>query len=604
MAEQSKEKIVLTERQTELLETEKQFFGRIVKSLETFGLAPEDKTLLVKVSQGLDALFMLVVVGEFNSGKSAFINALLGRKVLAEGVTPTTSQINILRHGEAHGQQQLERELLEVTDPAPFLQEISIVDTPGTNAIIERHQTLTEEFVPRSDLVLFITSSERPFTESERQFLEKVTNWGKKIVVVVNKTDLLRDREDIQQVVKFVADGFRERLGIEPPIFPIAGKLAYEAKTTATGQDAIKMWQRSGFGELENYIFNTLDQTSRIRLKMLSPLNVLDKLLTKYHTTTQDRLKLLEQDARTVDDIEKQLALYQEDMRRDFDGRQARLHNLLNDLNERADSFFDDTLKVTRILELARNTDRLKADFEQRVIADTPRRLEAAVTDMVEWMVERESRTWQEINRYLQERRQVGGDANMLGRADNAFERFNYNRRMLLQQTGEQARLVLQGFDQRAEAEKLNQQVKEAISRTALAELGAVGLGAGLLVILGTLALDVTGIFIALAAGGAGLYILPAKKRKAKYDFRHRIETLRGQLTSVLREQFENELVASVERVREAIAPYTHFIRTERERLTVLDKEYGTLRREMTNLQTAIETATAPKQGRPLTLQK
>ena len=45
----------------------------------------------------LEDLFLLVVVGEFNSGKSSFLNALLGKKYLKEGVTPTTNKISILR---------------------------------------------------------------------------------------------------------------------------------------------------------------------------------------------------------------------------------------------------------------------------------------------------------------------------------------------------------------------------------------------------------------------------------------------------------------------------------------------------------------------------
>lgn len=42
-----------------------------------------------------------------------------------------------------------------------------IVDTPGTNVILQRQQRLTEEFVPRADLLLFVMSADRPLTESE-----------------------------------------------------------------------------------------------------------------------------------------------------------------------------------------------------------------------------------------------------------------------------------------------------------------------------------------------------------------------------------------------------------------------------------------------------
>ena len=83
--------------------------------------------------------------------------------------------------------------------PVDILRKISIVDTPGTNAIMRDHEALTAEFIPRSDLVLFITSADRPFTESERSFLTQIQEWGKKIVLVVNKIDILDSDEDVEQ---------------------------------------------------------------------------------------------------------------------------------------------------------------------------------------------------------------------------------------------------------------------------------------------------------------------------------------------------------------------------------------------------------------------
>ena len=71
--------------------------------------------------------------------------------------------------------------------PADILREINIVDTPGTNVVLERQQRLTEEYVPRADLVIFVMSADRPFAESEVNFLRYIRKWGKKIIFVVNK---------------------------------------------------------------------------------------------------------------------------------------------------------------------------------------------------------------------------------------------------------------------------------------------------------------------------------------------------------------------------------------------------------------------------------
>jgi len=104
-------------------------------------------TLEWSISQ-LDDLFLLVMVGEFNAGKSAVINALLGEKLLKEGVTPTTSQINILRFGPEAERRPVEEGHEVITLPVELLSEVSIVDTPGKNAIIRQHEELTRHFVP------------------------------------------------------------------------------------------------------------------------------------------------------------------------------------------------------------------------------------------------------------------------------------------------------------------------------------------------------------------------------------------------------------------------------------------------------------------------
>ncbi len=73
-----------------------------------------------------------------------------------------------------------------------ILRQCHLVDTPGTNALDRSHEALTTHYVPRADLVLFVTSADRPFSESERVFLEQIREWGKKVVVAVNKIDILK----------------------------------------------------------------------------------------------------------------------------------------------------------------------------------------------------------------------------------------------------------------------------------------------------------------------------------------------------------------------------------------------------------------------------
>src|SRR6185503_3957983 len=146
---------MLTERQEAVLEQERTILLALRDALGRFGpdVAASDIQRLDETITHLDELFLLVIAGEFNSGKSSFINALLGEKVLPEGVTPTTDQITLLRQGPTVGENLLEAYLLERTHPAALLADLNVVDTPGTNAVIREHEELTRDFVPRSDLV-------------------------------------------------------------------------------------------------------------------------------------------------------------------------------------------------------------------------------------------------------------------------------------------------------------------------------------------------------------------------------------------------------------------------------------------------------------------
>ena len=151
--------------------------GELREALGRFGATDADRSAMEASARQLDELFLLVVVGEFNAGKSAFINALVGSPILNEGVTPTTAQLHVLRYGDAVTAATDPGGVRVVTAPVPLLRELHIVDTPGTNAIIREHEQLTADFLPRADLVLFVTSADRPFTETERAFLEVIRNW-------------------------------------------------------------------------------------------------------------------------------------------------------------------------------------------------------------------------------------------------------------------------------------------------------------------------------------------------------------------------------------------------------------------------------------------
>src|SRR5512136_131213 len=120
---------ILTERQEALINDERQTLNDLRIALVQFGVDEQDSQTLADSINQLDELFLLVVVGEFNAGKSAFINALLGQRLLKEGVTPTTTQIYLLRYGETEERIAEGEGVLAISAPVDLLREISIVDT-------------------------------------------------------------------------------------------------------------------------------------------------------------------------------------------------------------------------------------------------------------------------------------------------------------------------------------------------------------------------------------------------------------------------------------------------------------------------------------------
>lgn len=208
--------------------------------------------------------FHLVVVGEFNHGKSTFVNALLGRTVLPAGVTPTTAVIHHLEHAEtararvvyANGEK---RELpfeavrkfsvggaeegaasdvayLEVGYPAEILRErIVLVDTPGVNDLSLQRADITYSYIPRSDAVLFLLDAGQPLKESERVFLqEKLLGQSRdKIIFVVTKRDIWSDDEQTEALAYVRTE--LGKLVKSPVVFAVSAERALEGKPLESG---------------------------------------------------------------------------------------------------------------------------------------------------------------------------------------------------------------------------------------------------------------------------------------------------------------------------------------------------------------------------------
>ena len=571
---------ILTEKEESILADNRRALSELRLTLERVQVEPDDAASFDASIRQLDELFLLVVAGEFNAGKSAFINALVGQKLLAEGVTPTTSRVTLLRHGASKTRDTKSDPFEVVQAPFEVLENVNIVDTPGTNAIHREHEAITREFLPRSDMILFVTSADRPFTETERSFLEGIRDWGKKVAVVVNKIDILDKPEDIDEVTGFVRDNAASLLGATIEVFPVSAKQAALAKS----DNDDRMLEASRFSALEDFIVRTLDDRERVRLKLLNPLGVGKALSEKYAGIVAAELDLLGDDLAMLSDIDSQLEVYERDQHRDFAYRLSDIDNALLDFENRGTAFFEETLRLSRVFDLI-NKAKIKSDFEKNVIADLPKTVEQRVEAVIDWMVESELEQWKAIMTHLDERRKAREDR-IVGKLPPTFVQ---DRKRLLDTVGRAASKAIHGYDRDTESTRLAESVQTAVASTALLEVGALGLGALVAAIATTTAADVTGILAASALSIVGLLVLPAKRRAAKTELNKKVAEVRKQLMTSLRQQFETEIQGSLVRIQEAMAPYTRFVRAERDRLETARNKLRSSRDELAHIEAAID---------------
>jgi len=569
-------------------ERERQIAIALQTILDGFESVEEYTTTLKQVLTSLDELFLLVIVGEFNADKPALINALLRAPILDEDVTPATAKITKMRYGVQKTRIQLDQETVEQLYPAGFLRNISIVDIPRINAVLREHERVTQDFIPRSDLILFVTPADRPFTESERQFLESIRAWGKKIMIVLNKADLLRTAEDVAQVIAYIDENCQKLLGFKPEIFPVS-VLEAQQSHTAIGHEAIRLWESSRIGALENYLFLKLDEGQQAQLKLLGPLGVLQRLIKEFQAGVDERARLLAQDERTVRTLEENLQQYRKEMEQNLSHRLGEIENIVLEMGQRGDRFFDDTMRLSRALELVR-ADKIRLQFEETVVGDSAAHIDGMVRDLTDWLAEQEQKFRQRAMEYVDRRRKESSvrDDQLVGSINRQFD---YNRNTLLRAVFEKASELVKSYDRQEEAALYSKELQKAVVQALL--VGAGGITPGTIgaatAAVGLTFLDLTGITAGVVVVVPGIFILPARKASAKRKFDEKIQELRQRLHNPMNEQFTKELSGSIQRVYDALAPYIRFARTEQEKVTSIRQQITPIEAEILQLKDTIE---------------
>ncbi len=281
----------------------------------------------------IPSLFTVVFAGEFNSGKSTLINALCGNKELLEsGVLPTTDKITVLLASEDDSNSNNETRTIQVdtgvvaqtelrllpTSNYPILKDLCIIDTPGTNAILSlQHTSSTLRLLHDADLIVFVTSADRPFSESERHLLQtSIKPYRKRVVLVINKIDILErqkgddhGQQTKQKMVDYVQEHASDLLGASPIVIPVSGRDALSWKqlhrpgfigSENDSSNNNNIWKRSNFGQLETFLSATLTASSKIKTKLSNPLGVAEGILLDCKHEIERRQEDLDIDVATL----------------------------------------------------------------------------------------------------------------------------------------------------------------------------------------------------------------------------------------------------------------------------------------------------------------
>lgn len=569
------------------LQKEKRSLNNALTTLSTFSLPGDDIAKLRSAIEQLDELFLIVAAGEFNAGKSALINALLGERVLEEGVTPTTAQVTLLRWGEEYSRTVVDDSFAIVTHPLPLLKELNMVDSPGTNAINRQHERLTSDYVPRSDLVLFVTSADRPLTQSERLFLEKILTWGKKVSLVVNKADILEGDEAVEQVREFVSSNAEMILGYKPELFLVSAKLAQKAALAADPTEASQLRQASGIETLERFITQTLDNKARLELKLRNPIGVASNLERTSSQVIDLQITDMQQDSTLTVELENTIAKYEQGLREEIPPRLAEVENILINFENRGHDFFDRTMKLTNIFNLAK-ADRVKEQFQEEVQGDVSSAIDNKVRGMIDWMVDKDLNTWYQVAGAL-ERRQAQSQQELPASKSPQSTR----RQELIENVSQTIKLIVNRYDRKQEADQLGDYVQESVAQTALFGIGALGVGAMVATVLTTKALDVTGIVTAGTLAVLGFFVIPYKRKQAKEEFKTKMAELRTTLNETLSNTFTKEADSAVERLQENISPYVNYVKNEQTRLQASRATLQNLQEELKTLDSEIHQLVA-----------
>lgn len=573
---------ILPEQAVEALERERKLLGRVHGFLERFEPGGEEAHRVKELLDHLDDMFLLVVVGEVKAGKSSFINALLSADVLPEGPLPMTDMVHVLGHGPDEAETQIETHVLKRTLPLDSLRRMNVVDTPGTNSPLKRHQEITESFLPRADIVFFVTSIDCPLTQTEIRLLGEIRQrWRKEIACILAKIDM-RPAQDQAIVLEYLRDSIREHLGFAPAVFPVSSHMARQAQSA--GDD--ELLAASGLPEVESFIVENLSESQRILLKLRSPLGTVLDTLGGIDRSAASRLEVLEQDFLGWTAIQEQVDFAATSLKERAERHISPIHVSFENLEARGRHFLREVIRLKN-LRLLSDPQRFKETFGREVARDAAETIEAKVEDAARWLGEETKALWERTLSHFNQTVSLAKYRDAIPAGTGP--RFQETRRETLDRIVENARRDLAGWNVESECKRIRELASRSLARLLGIEVIAAGMGATIVATVGATAVGGIGLALAAAAALGGFFILPARRQKAVEGFEAGVRATRDAVLTAVREAVAAESERAAAAVLDAFAPFHDFYESRHRSLTEFREMAGRLRGEVTEFQASLE---------------
>jgi predicted GTPase len=283
--------------------------------------------------------FLFVVVGEVKAGKSSFINALLGAEVCETDIEPRTDSIQQIVYSNERYIRQIEPSLKKIGLPIDILKDISIVDTPGTNTMIQEHQVITERYIPNSDLTFFVLFAKNPYQKSAWDFLDYVSaEWRKKVVFILQQADLLKPA-DLETNIQRVREYANQKQIKSPTIFATSVEWELAGET-----------EKSGFNQVRDYIKTIVSSGESYKIKLRSVSGTTQRIIDSLDGEIQTLHTQLAADRRTVDSIKQKIEAGRRRSVYEIDNLVDRLVGRYDSIATRIKREFRDSLAVFTVL--------------------------------------------------------------------------------------------------------------------------------------------------------------------------------------------------------------------------------------------------------------